>query len=368
MPGYAGQRGAPPARGGNQPAPSGGGKSPNTNPSPQPTLQPTAAPDQPDNSNNTPRPTVTIVLMGTLKLLDGKPVPPNVSVHVYCGINTERNSAFADPQGNFSLMLNVASDSDFLFGCGVRARLGGYESSEIPLERRSPLDDPNVGTIYLRPFSGDVKKDFEGYTVSLTTKLAPKDARKEYEKGLESVKKEKWPEAEQEFLKAVTIYPKYAIAWFELGRIYDQEKRLDDADQAEKKAIEIEPKFISPYSELAMVAFAQAKWADVVQYTSQILKLAPFTTPQVHFYNAAANFNLHNLDDAEESARTAAVLDEKHKIPRINEILGLILAEKHDFKGAAENLRMYLQLRPAAPDAATVQQQLADIEKAASGQ
>jgi len=301
--------------------------------------------------------------MGTVKLLDGKPVPPNVSVHVDCGIDSERNnSAFADSQGNFNLMLELASDSGFLFGCGVRARLGGYESSEIPLERRSSLDNPYVGTIYLRPFSGVVKKDEEGYTVSLTTKLAPKDARKEYEKGLESVKRERWSEAEQEFLKAVTIYRKYAIAWFELGRVYEKEKKLDESAQAQKKAIEIEPKFIGPYSELAMLAFAHAKWADVVQYTSQILKLAPFTTPQVHFYNAAANFNLHNLDDAEKSARAAAVLDEKHKIPRISEVLGLILAEKHEFKGAAENLRMYLQLSPAAPDAASIRQQLAAIE------
>ena len=56
------------------------------------------------------------------------------------------------------------------------------------------------------------------------------------------------------------------------------------------------------------------------------------------------------------------VLDEQHKIPRISEVLGLILAEKHEFKGAAENLRMYLQLNPAAPDAVTIRRQLAAIE------
>src|SRR5262249_5769624 len=105
------------------------------------------------------------------------------------------------------------------------------------------------------------------------------------------------------------------------------------------------------------------KWADVVEYTSQIIKIAPYAGPQVYFYNAAANFNLRQLDAAEKSVHSAARLDEKHKIPRINYLLGLILAGKHDYKGAVENLRIYLQASPSASDAAAVQQQLAELEK-----
>src|SRR5579883_70292 len=133
MLGYAGQRGGAPA-GGNQPAAPSGGKGTNTNPNPQPSPQPTPVPNQPDNTQ--PRPTTPIFLTGRVKLLDGKPVPPNVSVRVNCGTNidsfsefttsstNERPTAFADSNGNFSLMLNLASDSGLLFGCGVRATLG----------------------------------------------------------------------------------------------------------------------------------------------------------------------------------------------------------------------------------------------------
>jgi tetratricopeptide (TPR) repeat protein len=256
-----------------------------------------------------------------------------------------------------------ASNINSLFGCEVRASLPGYLSNAIPLERQSSLDNPDVGTIYLHRMIGEAGEG-EGYTVSVTTKLAPKDARKEYEKGLASVKAKKWPDAEQEFLKAVTIYPRYAIAWYELGRVYDQEKKSDDALHAQLQSIEIEPKFVSPYVELTTLAFRQQKWADVVKYTSEITKLSAFTAPEVYFYNAAANYNLHELDAAEKSARIAARLDARHKLPRINYVLGLILAQKQDLKGALENLKLYLQFSPAATDAASVQEQIAELEKA----
>jgi len=98
------------------------------------------------------------------------------------------------------------------------------------------------------------------------------------------------------------------------------------------------------------------------------MKLSAYTTPEVYFYNAAANYNLHDLDAAEKSARTAARLDAKHKVPRINYLLGLILAQKKDLKGAVENLKLYLQFNPAATDAASVQEQVAELEKAGGGQ
>ena len=49
-------------------------------------------------------------------------------------------------------------------------------------------------------------------------------------------------------------------------------------------------------------------------------------------------------------------------------LLGVILAQKEKYKDAADNLRTYLKLSPNASDAATVQQMLADIEKASGEQ
>jgi Flp pilus assembly protein TadD len=333
---------------------------------PQPTNQPTNTTNRPADSttiNNSPVNAMPIFLTGTVKLLDGSPVPNNVAVRLFCGTGRTGESAYADTKGAFMLMVKPdAGLGGSLIGCVVRASVGGYESSEILLDRRTSLDTPEIGTVYLRPF-GDIKKDEEGYTVSLTTKLAPKDARKEYEKGVESQKKEKWGDAEQEFQKAVNLYPNYAVAWFELGRVYQQEKKVDDAIGAQKHALEIEPKFIGPYSELVALSFVHQNWTDVAHYASQVLRLVSFPAPQIYFYQAVANYNLKDLDAAEKSVRAAAALDEKHKVPRINQLLGIILAERGDAKEAAENLRIYLEFNPAAPDAEAVKEQLATLEK-----
>jgi len=373
--GLAGQRGGNPPPAGNQQQPPSSGQRGTSN-------QPPAS--QPNNTNNnttqpsnttTPDNAPPIFISGTVKLSDGTPAPPNAAVHIICGISSIRTNTYAGPDGNFSIMLNsqresgfTAADSDSratvrdLTGCEIRAVLGGYLSTTIILDRHSSLDNPDIGTIYLHPIAEP--GDAEGYTVSLTTKLAPKDARKEYEKGLASEKQKKWPDAEQQFTKAVTIYPKYAIAWYELGRIYHEQKKLDDAQHAQQQAIDIEPKFMSPYAELAELSFQQQKWDQVVRYTSQMIKYAAYNGPEVYFYNAAANFNLHQLDAAEKSVLTAARLDNKRKVPRINYLYGLILAQRHDYKGAVENLRLYLQTSPSASDADAVQKQVAELEKA----
>src|SRR5215475_137444 len=382
--GIAGQRGgSPPPAENQQPQPPSGQRGTSNQP---PASQPNRT-NNPNNNNTTqpsnpttPDNAPPIFISGSVRLSDGTPVPPNAAVHIICGISSIRTNTYAGLDGNFNIVLNSQRESGFtsadldsrgtgtvkdLTGCEVRAVLGGYLSTTIILDRHSSMDNPDIGTIYLHPIAEP--GDAEGYTVSLSTKLAPKDARKEYEKGLASEKQKKWAEAEQQFLRAVTIYPKYAIAWYELGRIYHEQKKLDDAQHAEQQAIDIEPKFMSPYAELTELSFQQEKWEQVVRFTSQMIKFAPYNGPEVYFYNAAANFNLHQLDAAEKSVLTAARLDDKHKVPRINYLYGLILAEKHDYRGAVENLRLYLQASPSASDADAVQKEVAELEKAGEG-
>ena len=95
-------------------------------------------------------------------------------------------------------------------GCEIRANLAGFQSDSIILGFRRSLDNPDIGTIRIHRLA-----NVEGYTFSVTTAQAPKDARKAYEKGLELLNKRKWAEAERELTRAVGSYPKYAAAWHE---------------------------------------------------------------------------------------------------------------------------------------------------------
>jgi regulator of sirC expression with transglutaminase-like and TPR domain len=55
-------------------------------------------------------------------------------------------------------------------------------------------------------------------------------------------------------------------------------------------------------------------------------------------------------------------MDPQHKMPKSMEVLAVVLAQKQDFKGAAENMRAYLKAAPNAPDAEHAKQQLEEIE------
>ena len=80
-------------------------------------------------------------------------------------------------------------------------------------------------------------------------------------------------------------------------------------------------------------------------------------------YNAMANMQLQRFDAAEKSARQGLVTDPSHRYPKLDQVLGIILVQKHEYPEAAQHMRTYLRARAGAADAALVQKQLAEVER-----
>lgn len=375
------------------PAPSGPGSPgiPNTptNPtSPGRGNVPTFPGTQPD-STGLGMPDRPIFLSGKVVMEDGTPPPDSVAIQIVCRA-TPRTVAYTDRKGNFSVdltdrnmaFLPDAADpgADFgtpvmrnspnsrsicpgepgLMGTSLQADLAGFRSDVLTLGMRRSLDDPNVGTIILHRL-GNV----EGLTISATSSLAPKDAQKALEKGRADEGKRKWPDAEKELQKAVTIYPKYAAAWFELGNVQRQQKDLEAARKSYRQALVADPKFVSPYVPLAAIAASEQKWQEVVDDTDRLLRLNPINFPQAWFFNALGNYYLGKKEEAEKSAREGISRDPAHRFARMHYLLGVLLLQKHDLAGSIENIRAYLKYEPNAPDAGDIRKQLAEVEKAA---
>ena len=245
-----------------------------------------------------------------------------------------------------------------LMGCDLQAALPGYRSEILHLSNRRSLDDPNIGTLILNRIA-----NVEGTTISLTTAMAPKDAKKSYDKALNALKKDKWEDAQKELTKAVEIYPKFAVAWVELGRTQEHAKDVDGAAKSYANALQADPKLIPPYLSLATIAFHEQKWQEVTEQTDRILKLNPLDFPQAYLLNSMSNFYLKKLDAAEKSAREGLTHDPEHRFPKMNEVLGAVLMQKNDREGAADQFRKYLQYSPAAADTSRARKELAEIEK-----
>ena len=391
------QRGATPGGGGPGVTTGGGGGTTTpgrTTTSPFPPNTTT----QPNTTNPNTFPGTTtrpIFLSGKVMLSDGGPPPEPATLELLCGGNA-RPQGYTDSKGRFSFQLGqnteVMADASYspgiggpgfggygspsaiqnpnsmvrprdLTGCELRASLAGFRSDSVNLASRRSLDDPDVGTIILHRMA-----NVEGLTISATSAMAPKDARKAFEKGREQEKKGKIEEAEKDFEKAVDSYPKFATAWNELGRIHEQKNEADAARKAYSQALAADAKFVSPYEGMYRLAARENKWPEVAEISQRVIHLNPYDFPAAYFFNAVANLNLKNLDAAEKSGREAVKLDTRHENPRAEHVLAVILAQKQDLTGATEHMHAFLKLVPKGPEAELVQKQLAQIDAFAKAQ
>lgn len=382
--GLAGQAGSRSGSAGSSTPPSSVGRNPTTT-SPT-TTQPNTT-TQPDLQ----RP---MYLSGKVVMNDGTPPPESVTIQLAC-TGSPRSIGFSDSKGRFSIDLSNSRANSAIYadasqngmgrfgsnpgnqqartmgpsntgvmglaGCDLMAALAGFRSDRVNLSNRHSLDNPDVGTIILHRL-GNV----EGLTISATSAMAPKDARKAFEKGLNEAKKAKWDNAEREFQKAVDSYPKYAAAWYQLGLAQEQLKQPDDARKSFAKSLECDSKFVTPRLQLAIMAARENKWDEVATSTSEILRLNPVDFPQAWYFNSLANFQLKKMDLAEKSASGGLTADTAHTLPRLDLILAVILANKGEYTGASEHFKNYLKLAPEANDAEQVKKQLAQVEQAAA--
>jgi len=164
-------------------------------------------------------------------------------------------------------------------------------------------------------------------------------------------------------VQTVALYPRHAAAWYELGRLQERSGNFQQASQSYTRAVSADSKFVSPYLPLAELAVRDQNWQSAADTTDQLIQLDPVDYPQAYYYNALANLRLSKLTEAARSAREAKRLDTAHAFPKIDHVLGMILAEQHDYSAAAAALRSYLQFAPEDHDRATARTQLAEVER-----
>ena len=263
---------------------------------------------------------------------------------------------FANP-GTSPGMASQGVTRQELMNCELRASLPGFRSESIQLAGRQNLDDPNVGTIVLHRV-GKV----EGTRISVTSMQAPQNAKKAFERGQNFLKKGNKAEAAGEFSKAIESYPKYAEALAQLGDIYTNQGRNEEAKKLYGQAMEADAQFLLPYLGLAVLAARERDWKAVAELSGRALALNAYEYPIAYLLDAAANYNLHNYDRAEKSARTGQRLDSQHRLPRIDLILANLLMQRGDYAGAAEQLRSFLNHEPSGAEADAARDMLTRTE------
>ena len=336
-------------------------------------------------------------IAGRVATDDGTLLPSNVIVERVCNANI-RQQVYATSHGDFTMDLggvNVVMDAsgggDFnrnpqqnngmpgvprrtLENCEMRASASGFLSKSVDLMALTPSESRvDVGAIVVHR-----TEKINGNAVSASLYKAPKDAVRAYEKGEAALKSGKNAEARQFFEEAVKVYPSFTNAWFELGNILRKTEEKPAAQAAYLRATTIDSNFLPAHLAMASMAFEERKWPDVLDLTRYILSREPLDYSKVsgyvldldkldyaeaYFYNAAANFNLNRMDEAEKSGMHAERLDLRPRFPQLRLLMAEIFVRKNEYPAAVDQLQMYLTIAPTGKNADSAREELAKLEK-----
>lgn len=294
-----------------------------------------------------------------------------IPVTVYCD-GQSRDQVYADGKGRFEfkstrmegttpINTKAVKLTALYVGCTVRASLAGYRSTSLEIANRNMTDDPDIGTVKLL-----LDEHAKGTEVSATSAAAPKDAVKAFEKARDEAFGRNWDKSENQLKKAVQIDPRFAAAWYQLGKM-QQKKNSPEARDSFAKAAAADPQYLPPYVQLAEIDAIHAKWQDVLDETTHALQLDAEGSPRVWYYDALAKFNLKHSKEAESSAQKAFAMDPSHQAPNTEQLLAVLEAGRGDFNDALTHLRHSLTYLPTGSSSDLVKQQIAMLETKVQG-
>ena len=329
-----------------------------------------------------------IFLSGIVMMDDGSPVEGVVNIQSICGATkrtmdhaaaggtfgfqwSTTGAAFGDASQNVRGTAGAAGGGgnaltgsrngsrglDPLASCDLTAEAAGYTANRVSLYSRDGQNPYDVGTIVLHRVGEN-----EGHTVSLLALKAPKDAKKNFDRGASLAAANKTAEAIASFEKAVSLYPDYADAWLSLGKAQWHGHDKDAARGSFGKAVALDAKLVGPWQELGFMACDEFKWAEAAHYLDQAVRLDPMDSANAWHFDSLANYNLGKFDLAERGVRAEIKL-EPVRSPLADYLLGLILIARHDPEGAAAALRNYIASSPSSEGAATARRELSRLER-----
>ncbi len=373
-----------------------------TQPKTPPPVPPIITPPRENRAPQIPTVPEIIYIAGSVMQEDGSPPPFGTVIELDCG-DTITREATVDSTGGYGFQVGssnrigrVMADASDRIGedifdtadvsqnlgsrgwstsmrttplsvrllrCEVRGQYPGYRSTSARMRAGSISGYTEVEPILMYPIAR-----VQGTSVSLTSMLAPKQARRSVEQATKALKKEKFDEAEVLLKSAIGIYPASAEAWFLLGDVYQLQKRKQEARESYLRAVQADGLYVRPYLRLARLSMNERDWRNAADLSNKALELDPIAFPEAYYLNALALYNLKDLETAERSVRKGQRLDLSRQFPQMHLILANILSIKQDALGSIEEMRKYLKDAPKAEDAPMVRARLEEKVKLAKAE
>jgi Tfp pilus assembly protein PilF len=218
----------------------------------------------------------------------------------------------------------------------------GPNSTEYVSVHRVVSDQPGAGTL------------------SLADLNVPSDAKKEFEKGTESMEKKNWPDAKEHLSHAVDIYPKYALAYNNLGVTYLKLGQGPQAVESFRSAVRFDEHIGQANLFLGQFYYENKDYKNAEPCLQHALDAEP-RNPQILL--ALANTEMRNgeTDPALANAQKVHALPDHRKYALAHLIAAQILSNKGENEKVAEEYRQFLKEDPGSPMAPRVKDALSKL-------
>jgi Tfp pilus assembly protein PilF len=199
-----------------------------------------------------------------------------------------------------------------------------------------------------------------GGMISAADLNIPDKARKEFDRGIDSMQKSDMPAALEHFEKATAIYPQYALAYNNIGVVHIKAGETVQARQAFETAVSVNPKLSVGYLNLARLSMGENKYPDADKLIGKALTVEP-NRAEALALEAQTQMMMGNMDEAYAYAKKCHAQSEHKNYSAVHLIAARVLEEKQQPEQALAEYQQFLKESPESPTAPKVRDAIARL-------
>ncbi len=293
------------------------------------------------------------VIEGTVKLGGGNKIVSSPFVQLYNENDDLLQETFTDLDGRFQIS-NIYTGKYRLV-----IKLRGYEEAQQAVEFLGRGGNTRRVMIELKP-EANPNVIAAATTVSVAQLQVPEKADKEYRKGKEKLKEQKYADAIKCFRKAVEAYPAFCEARSDLGLAYRLAGDPVSAEKEYRECLRQDDAYLYARLNLADLYAATGRQEEAIQLLEATILIHP-KEGEPHVALGKVYVDAGRLDQAEAECRKA--VDLKDAAPDACMLLAKIYLQRQQFPQMVQALEDYLREAPDGPYAAQVREALSKMKK-----
>jgi Flp pilus assembly protein TadD len=350
----------------------GGGQ---TTPAPQPSPQPQPRPNIPVSPQPSPSPNQQGVVIHGRIIAGPRGGPPIMEVKIETDGGQPIGFAYADSTGDFHFQkTGITVDRDFY----VVVNVDGFKPAKERVYGNFGNDIFEAFvTIFLEPDTPEKEPSGGGPIVDLKQLRAkvPSKAVDEYEKAMKEAARGNRAKAVEGLQRAIKLAPDFYEAQHTLGVQYIAMQKFDDAETALTRARDLSPKAAEPLINLGSLYYergqtltdqghpeeAQVSFKKALDLLEESVRRNPLSASANGILGAAL-YKTGSLERAETTLNKALELDDRDQNARL--MLINVYTKTGRYKDALDQVNLFLEKNPKAPQRPAIENIKQQIEKA----